>query len=236
MGYDQKYSCHFVLDNDVAGDCVLGVPNRSDPHLFVVENAVLAQVTGAQRLFPTRYSAVIVGCLLTQTQVVANEKHFSGWEGDQLDALRYLPALENGRKLAKAHSPLTEAVIRSLPEAPRRAKGVANAGEACPLPQCSSEVRVFHNMQSLRIDRAQYIVRELCGSLRPGAKRRWESGENPELPRSGKQERTPTWHWLKLELGSRASRQPASPKTCHEDIRLRLRGEVRWQWLFTPFP
>jgi hypothetical protein len=29
-----------------------------------------------------------------------------------------------------------------------------------------------------------------------------------------------------------ASRQPASPKTCHQDIRLRLRGEAGWQWSF----
>jgi hypothetical protein len=42
------------------------------------------------------------------------------------------------------------------------------------------------------------------GAVRLGAKRRWESGESPELPRSGKQERTlQDKHWFSHELGSR---------------------------------
>ena len=90
----------------------------------------------------------------------------------------------------------------------------------------------FHsnrNGYTLRPAGIQDIVVSLCGFLRVDAKLRWESGVNPELPRSGKQERTPTMALTEKRLGSWASRQPASPKTCHRDIRLRLRGGARWQ-------
>lgn len=67
----------------------------------------------------------------------------------------------------------------------------------------------------------------------PAAEPNRESGENPELPRSGMQERTPrksTGSAMNWE--AEASRWPASPKTCREACRrdgmtcTRFRGEV----------
>lgn len=42
-----------------------------------------------------------------------------------------------------------------------------------------------------------------------------ESGENPELPRSGKRERKPNQHWRNPgSLAGSAFKTPSSPKTC----------------------
>jgi hypothetical protein len=80
------------------------------------------------------------------------------------------------------------------------------------------------------------IVSELHGALAFSSGLKRESGENPELPRSGKQERT-----LQDGTGRRAGKPKQvgslqSPKTCHED-RARVartshtsEGKVRWPY------
>jgi Fic family protein len=78
---------------------------------------VLASLRETARLHSTHYSTAIEGNLLTQAQVVqvvAHGQHFPGRERDQAEVLGYYAALDEVEKLAKAGSPLTEAIIRRL--------------------------------------------------------------------------------------------------------------------------
>jgi hypothetical protein len=64
-----------------------------------------------------------------------------------------------------------------------------------------------------------YVVHRLLVAFLMGTPKR-EPGANPGLPRSGKQDRTPSYHWFSLKPGRWVSRNaghsamPASPKTC----------------------
>ena len=75
----------------------------------------------------------------------------------------------------------------------------------------------IHNPCELLFGWTPDIVVQFLG---PSPRVKWESGENPELPRSGKQVRTPIDTEQHTRLGSLASRvEPVSPKTCPGNIR-----------------
>jgi hypothetical protein len=61
---------------------------------------------------------------------------------------------------------------------------------------CCVQLQEDPNILMLTTKVALAIVGELCGASVVRLRLKRESGENPELPRSGKQERTlHLWHW-----------------------------------------
>jgi Fic family protein len=112
-GFSPKYS----ITPAIAGWLMRIEAVRQSIDALPITPQVLASLRETARLFSTHYSTAIEGNLLTQAQVVqvvANGQHFPGRERDQAEVLGYYSALDEAEKLAKARSPLTEAVIRRL--------------------------------------------------------------------------------------------------------------------------
>ena len=112
-GFSPKYS----ITPAIAGWLMRIEAVRQSIDALPITPQVLASLRETARLFSTHYSTAIEGNLLTQAQVVqvvANGQHFPGRERDQAEVLGYYAALDEAEKLAKARSPLTEAVIRRL--------------------------------------------------------------------------------------------------------------------------
>jgi hypothetical protein len=69
-------------------------------------------------------------------------------------------------------------------------QGKWKGGGDCVQLQCDPNILTLTGWVAL------VIVSELCGASFARLRLKRESGENPELPRSGKQERTlHLWHW-----------------------------------------
>jgi Fic family protein len=111
------FSPHFAITPAMAQWLMQIEAVRRSIDALPITPRVLASLRETARLYSTHYSTAIEGNLLTQAQVVqvvAHGQHFPGREREQAEVLGYYAALDEVEKLAKAGSPLTEAIIRRL--------------------------------------------------------------------------------------------------------------------------
>lgn len=78
---------------------------------------LLAHLRETARLYPTHYSTMIEGNLLTQEQVakvIGQGQHFAGRERDEQEVRGYYAALDEVERLAHANGKVTEQIIKKL--------------------------------------------------------------------------------------------------------------------------